>query len=191
MSSANTSDTLDTLIIGSGLSGLAMIGELHRNNMSGALISGLKRTIVDSTTSMSSPPVLDSTQIEGWKTRVEIVKHLEAYTRMHSIDVRKNIHVENITYIPKGEQYEGRFVKWMVGTDHGTLFSSNIIMAGKSGSLPQFSHYETVHHDDVPDGFFVIGRTIGYGKAAIKEILAQTRRIIANIKNQSANTISP
>ncbi|MFT4246074.1 MAG: NAD(P)-dependent oxidoreductase [Micrococcaceae bacterium] len=183
--SSNYEDTIRNLVVGSGFSGLAMAAELNRNHMEVTLISGpMHPTTANPSTSTSSLPSLSTNQIDGWKSRVEIIKHLETYIRAHKLDFRKNVHVENITPVSEPETYKGELIRWIVTTDQGTLFARNIIMAGKNGSFSRFNRYDTIQHENSPEGFYVVGRALGYGKAAIKEILAQVRRVIRLIKDQ-------
>lgn len=120
-------ESTTTIVIGSGLSGLAVAAELNRQ--------GIEAIVVDSfrpLTPSAPAPATGSISLDALSERTEILRLLEHYARRHELDIRPATCALELTRTPGNLPAER---PWTVQTAHGTLTAYSIVFT--RGALNQ------------------------------------------------------
>ncbi|MBO1269010.1 NAD(P)-binding protein [Arthrobacter cavernae] len=129
-----------TVVIGAGLSGLAVASELSRYGVGSIVVDGLDilgSSVLSSSTGLL--PRCDIADPASLQERSEIMRHLRNYAASHSLDVRNNTRAVRLDLI--GDTAAARFDaglepsvpgcptrQWAVHTAQGVLFADHIVV---------------------------------------------------------------
>ena len=160
-----------TVVIGSGLSGLAVASELSRRGISSIVVesvecfdSGAMRTIMTDSVSLSE--------------RTELMRLLRAYAASHRLDVRQSTVAEQLSVIghPKLLRAPVGRKKWAVQTADGVLLADHVVLT----KYPQNELRRFLRSMGIAIGrdFKDALRAIGLHLVGVGELLTPTTREI-------------
>ena len=115
-----------TVIIGTGLSGLAVAAELRRRGIDSIVVDGLDTfgaTLPAVTTSLQRIDTADSATLQE---RNEILRHLRNYAASHDVDIRSTRAVQ-LTQVD-GAPESAATPQWEVHTPTGVLVADHIVL---------------------------------------------------------------
>ncbi|WP_426767121.1 FAD-dependent monooxygenase [Pseudarthrobacter sp. 1G09] len=115
-----------TVIIGTGLSGLAVAAELRRRGIDSIVVDGLDTfgaTPPAVTTSLQRIDTADSATLQE---RNEILRHLRNYAASHDVDIRSTRAVQ-LTQVD-GRPESTASPQWEVHTPTGVLLADHIVL---------------------------------------------------------------
>ncbi|WP_434995715.1 FAD-dependent monooxygenase [Arthrobacter sp. Ld5] len=165
-----------TVVIGSGLSGLAVASELSRRGIDAIVVesvecsdSGALRTVMTDSASLSE--------------RTELMRLLRGYATAHSIDVRQTTVAEQLCIIghPRILPTPVERKKWAVQTAGGVLLADHVVLT----KFPQNELRRLLRSMDIAIGRDVREalRAIGLYLVGVGELLApSTREIVRQAK---------
>lgn len=149
---ASGTERTTTVVIGTGLSGLAVASELRRHGVSSIIVDGLDILgtggLSTATTSLQRCDVPDPASLQE---RNEILRHLRNYAASHNLDVRNSTRAVQLNLVDAeaaGESWTGgglpqhdsswegaagkaseqRPRKWAVHTPDGVLLADHIVL---------------------------------------------------------------
>jgi len=114
-----------TVVIGTGLSGLAVAAELRRHGVDSIVVDGLDilgQAQPANTTSLQRCDAADSGTL---RERNEILRHLRNYAASHSVDVRNTTRAVQLTMLEAPDQAAPQ---WQVHTPTGILVADHIVL---------------------------------------------------------------
>lgn len=114
-----------TIVIGTGLSGLAVAAELRRHGVDSIVVDGLDilgQAQPANTTSLQRCDAADSGTL---RERNEILRHLRNYAASHSVDVRNTTRAVQLSMIEAPDQAAPQ---WQVHTPTGILVADHIVL---------------------------------------------------------------
>ena len=114
-----------TIVIGTGLSGLAVAAELRRHGVDSIVVDGLDilgQAQPANTTSLQRCDAADSGTL---RERNEILRHLRNYAASHSVDVRNTTRAVQLTMLEAPDQAAPQ---WQVHTPTGILVADHIVL---------------------------------------------------------------
>ncbi len=124
-----------TVIIGTGLSGLAVGAELRRRGVDAIVVDGLDILGAGQPANTASLQRCDAADSDSLRERNEILRHLRNYAASHHMDVRNTTRAVQLTMVggaPGGNTAgttEGSpSGKWEVHTPNGILLADNIVL---------------------------------------------------------------
>lgn len=174
---STTMESTTTVIIGSGLSGLAVASELSRKGVAAIVVSGCGGLLGDCSThrSPADPSMLHE--------RADLLRLLRTYARNHAVDIREDIHAADLILQQNdgGTEYsaDGNHVrKWAVQTEQGVLMADNIVLT----NCPQNQIRRVLKSVGITAGrdFLAAMRAIGIHLVGIGDLLAPTTREIVH-----------
>ncbi|MGG5172245.1 FAD-binding protein [Pseudarthrobacter sp. J1738] len=133
-----------TVVIGSGLPGLAVASELSRQGIAAIIVDGLDIPL-PSHTLRADPPVttgqlprIHDADAASHRERTEIMRHLRNYANSHGLDIRKGthaIHLRPIDNAPAKSNTNGAEAivpapkqRWAIHTEDGVLLADSIVL---------------------------------------------------------------
>jgi hypothetical protein len=122
-STPSTAETTTTVVIGSGLSGLAVASELSRQGVAAIVVDGLD--FLDAAAACRRPEVADPAAIGE---RAEILRLLRHYAQTHHLDVRKSTRAVDLSMAAGSVAGGSRPGKWIIRTADGVLLADNIVL---------------------------------------------------------------
>ncbi|WP_461175104.1 NAD(P)-binding protein [Arthrobacter sp. Z1-9] len=115
-----------TVIIGTGLSGLAVAAELRRRGVDSIVVDGLDILGAGQPANTTSLQRCDAADSASLRERNEILRHLRNYAASHDVDVRNTTRAVQLT---KVEATTGSSVQqWEVHTPTGILLADHIVL---------------------------------------------------------------
>ncbi|NUS35801.1 MAG: NAD(P)-binding protein [Pseudarthrobacter sp.] len=123
--SAGTEQTT-TVIIGSGLSGLAVAAELRRNGVDSIVVDGLDLLGTGQPANTTSLQRCDAADSATLRERNEILRHQRNYAASHSVDVRNTTRAVQLTMLEAPENAGAP--QWQVHTPTGILLADHIVL---------------------------------------------------------------
>ncbi len=124
-----------TVIIGTGLSGLAVGAELRRRGVDAIVVDGLDILGAGQPANTASLQRCDAADSDSLRERNEILRHLRNYAASHDMDVRNTTRAVQLTMVggTAGGGHDGTtepFVprQWEVHTPNGILLADNIVL---------------------------------------------------------------
>jgi glycine/D-amino acid oxidase-like deaminating enzyme len=115
-----------TVIIGTGLSGLAVAAELCRRGVDSIVVDGLDILGAAQPANTASLQRCDAADSVSLRERNEILRHLRNYAASHHVDVRNTTRAVQLTKVATST---GRAVpQWEVHTPTGILVADHIVL---------------------------------------------------------------
>jgi len=115
-----------TVIIGTGLSGLAVAAELRRHGVDSIVVDGLDILGAHQPANTSSLQRCDAADSDTLRERNEILRHLRNYAASHRVDVRNTTRAVQLTMV-EGPENEST-PQWRVHTPTGVLVADHIVL---------------------------------------------------------------
>ena len=125
-----------TVIIGTGLSGLAVAAELRRRGVHSIVVDGLDILGAGQPANTASLQRCDAADSVSLRERNEILRHLRNYAASHKVDVRNTTRAVQLTMVAPvpgpaadGSSAEGASShQWEVHTPTGILLADHIVL---------------------------------------------------------------
>ena len=115
------------VVIGTGLSGLAVASELQRRGVSSIIVDGLDLLGAGHPANTSSLQRCDAADAASLRERNEILRHLRNYAANHKLDVRNNIRALQLDLLEAGTDGSPT-EKWAVQTPGGVLLADHLVL---------------------------------------------------------------
>lgn len=126
-----------TVIIGTGLSGLAVGAELRRRGVDAIVVDGLDILGAGQPANTTSLQRCDAADSDSLRERNEILRHLRNYAASHQMDVRNTTRAVQLTMVGgapgtpsavDASAAEPTASKWEVHTPNGILLADHIVL---------------------------------------------------------------
>jgi hypothetical protein len=120
-----------TVIIGTGLSGLAVAAELRRRGVDSIVVDGLDILGAGQPANTASLQRCDAADSDSLRERNEILRHLRNYAASHNMDVRGSIRAVKLTMVHGPQDNpatDGHSRQWEVHTPNGILVAEHIVL---------------------------------------------------------------
>jgi hypothetical protein len=120
-----------TVIIGTGLSGLAVGAELRRRGVDVIVVDGLDILGAGQPANTASLQRCDAADSDSLRERNEILRHLRNYAASHEMDVRNTTRAVQLTMVggaAAGSDEAALPRQWEVHTPNGILLADNIVL---------------------------------------------------------------
>ncbi len=120
-----------TVIIGTGLSGLAVGAELRRRGVHAIVVDGLDILGAGQPANTASLQRCDAADSDSLRERNEILRHLRNYAASHDMDVRNTTRAVQLTMVGRaldGSAAGSASGRWEVHTPNGILLADNIVL---------------------------------------------------------------
>ncbi|WP_427005156.1 FAD-dependent monooxygenase [Pseudarthrobacter sp. H2] len=115
------------VIIGTGLSGLAVASELQRRGVDSIIVDGLDLLGAGHPANSSSLRRCDSADAACRQERNEILRHLRNYATSHKLDVRHGIRAQSVDHLDAVVS-GSRPREWAVRTPGGVLLADHLVV---------------------------------------------------------------
>jgi hypothetical protein len=115
------------VVIGTGLSGLAVASELQRRGIASIIVDGLDLLGAGHPANTSSLQRCDAADAASLKERNEILRHLRNYAASHNLDVRTNIRALQLDLLNAGAGGSPAG-QWAVQTPGGVLLADHLVL---------------------------------------------------------------
>lgn len=115
------------VIIGTGLSGLAVASELRRRGVDSIIVDGLDLLGAGHPANTSSLQRCDAADAATLRERNEILRHLRNYAASHKLDVRNNIRALQLDHLDPAETGSAT-QQWAVRTPGGVLLADHLVL---------------------------------------------------------------
>ena len=115
------------VVIGTGLSGLAVASELQRRGVASIIVDGLDLLGAGHPANTSSLQRCDAADAASLRERNEILRHLRNYAANHTLDVRNNIRALQLDLLEAGTDGSPT-EKWAVQTPGGVLLADHLVL---------------------------------------------------------------
>ncbi|WP_142059213.1 MULTISPECIES: FAD-binding protein [unclassified Pseudarthrobacter] len=116
-----------TVIIGTGLSGLAVAAELCRRGVDSIVVDGLDLLGAAQPANTASLQRCDAADPVTLRERNEILRHLRNYAASHDVDVRNTTRAVQLTMV-EGLPGGTAVPQWEVHTPTGILIADHIVL---------------------------------------------------------------
>lgn len=127
MPSCGGTEQTTTVIIGSGLPGLAIASELRRRGVDSITVDGLDTLGTPQSASTVSLPRCDAPNSSTMQERNEIFRHLRNYASSHNLDIRTNTRAIQLDLLGTGAAGPSLY-QWAVHTPDGVLLAHHIVL---------------------------------------------------------------
>lgn len=120
-----------TVIIGTGLSGLAVAAELRRRGVHSIVVDGLDILGASQPANTASLQRCDAADSDSLRERNEILRHLRNYVASHNMDVRNTTRAVQLTMVggaPGSPAAGAPARQWEVHTPTGILLADHIVL---------------------------------------------------------------
>ncbi|WP_427135732.1 FAD-binding protein [Pseudarthrobacter sp. S9] len=115
------------VVIGTGLSGLAVASELQRRGVSSIIVDGLDLLGAGHPANTSSLQRCDAADAASLKERNEILRHLRNYAASHKLDIRNNVRALQLDHLDAGVPGSPT-QQWAVRTPGGVLLADHLVL---------------------------------------------------------------
>ena len=115
------------VVIGTGLSGLAVAAELNRHGVSATTLGGLESAAPSTATSPLRVADLSSAESAEY---LEVLRHVRKYAVTHALDVRHHVHARHLALMepPESDTGDRGPVRWAIRTDDGVLLADAVVL---------------------------------------------------------------
>ncbi|MDQ4490182.1 FAD-binding protein [Sinomonas sp. ASV486] len=121
--SGNGVESTSAIVIGTGLSGLAVAAELNRHGIRTVTVDGLESSSPSTATSALRVADLASSESAEY---LEVLRHLRKYATSHGLDVRHHVVARHLALV-EGPAAAAP-ARWAVRTDDGVVFADAVIL---------------------------------------------------------------
>lgn len=136
----------NTVVIGTGLSGLAVASELQRRGVGAIVVDGLDLLGAGNPANTSSLQRCDAADAASLRERNEILRHLRNYAASHNLDIRSNVRALQLDHLEadggfaadgfsgfQGAGFDapglpGPAQQWAVSTPNGVLYADHLVL---------------------------------------------------------------
>jgi NAD(P)-binding Rossmann-like domain len=126
---ATGTERTTTVVIGTGLSGLAVASELSRHGVESIIVEGLDLLGAGANPHTVSLPRCDAAELASLQERNEILRHLRNYAASHQLDVRNTTKALQLNAVElQGGNDGGRPRQWAVHTGEGVLLAEHVVV---------------------------------------------------------------
>jgi glycine/D-amino acid oxidase-like deaminating enzyme len=115
------------VVIGTGLSGLAVASELQRRGVASIIVDGLDLLGAGQPANTSSLQRCDAADAASLKERNEILRHLRNYAASHKLDIRNNTRALQLDLRNAGTDGSPT-EQWAVQTPGGVLLADHLVL---------------------------------------------------------------
>jgi hypothetical protein len=115
------------VIIGTGLSGLAVASELQRRGVDAIIVDGLDLLGAGHPANTSSLQRCDAADAASLRERNEILRHLRNYATSHKLDVRNHIRALQLDHLD-ADVAGSPTQQWAVRTPGGVLLADHLVL---------------------------------------------------------------
>lgn len=125
------------VVIGTGLSGLAVASELQRRGVEAIVVDGLDLLGAGNPANTSSLQRCDAADAATLRERNEILRHLRNYAASHNLDVRNNVRALQLDHLDADGPLAGGHElpvpgntaqHWAVSTPGGILYADHLVL---------------------------------------------------------------
>ncbi len=117
------------VVIGTGLSGLAVASELQRRGVASIVVEGLDLLGAGYPANTSSLQRCDAADAASLRERNEILRHLRNYAANHHLDVRNSIRALQLDHVAANAAGCGPAAgQWAVRTPGGVLLADHLVL---------------------------------------------------------------
>jgi hypothetical protein len=120
---AVAAESTSAVVIGTGLSGLAVAAELNRLGVDAVTLDGLESPSPSTATAALRIADLSSAESAEY---LEVLRHLRKYAACHSLDVRHHVMARHLA-LAEGRE-DGEPARWAVRTERGLVFADAVIL---------------------------------------------------------------
>jgi glycine/D-amino acid oxidase-like deaminating enzyme len=126
---ADGTERTTTVVIGTGLSGLAVASELRRRGVDSIVVDGLD-VLGARQPATASLPRCDAAAAASLQERNEILRHLRTYASSQQLDIRNSTRAVQLDLIPGEAVSSGEPGRrqWAVHTPDGVLYADHIVL---------------------------------------------------------------
>lgn len=167
-----------TVVIGSGLSGLAVASELSRQ--------GIETIVVDSLELLGSVPAIrniEAAEPASLMERSDLLRVLRRYATNRSVDIRTRSKATELRRTVESSVGTGSTQQWMIRTSDGVLMAENIVLTrcAQSQLREFFSSIGIAIGQDIAKAMRALGiYLVGIGEAIVpstRDILRQAKTV--------------
>lgn len=119
---AGAAESTDAVVIGTGLSGLAVAAELNRHGVRTVTVDGLESASPSTATTALRVADLSSAESAEY---LDVLRHMRKYAASHSLDVRHHVMARHLALV---EGDDGDSARWAVSTENGTVLADAVIL---------------------------------------------------------------
>jgi hypothetical protein len=120
---SNTSESTTAVVIGTGLSGLAVAGELCRHGVATVTVDGLESGAPSTATTALRITDLASTESAEY---LQVMRHLRTHAASHGLDVRSSLRAQHLALVESAERSSP--LRWAVRTEDGVIFADAVVL---------------------------------------------------------------
>jgi hypothetical protein len=115
------------VVIGTGLSGLAVASELRRRGVDCIVVNGLDLLGAGHPANRSSLQRCDAAEAATLRERNEILRHLRNYAANHQLDIRNNLRALRLDHLV-ADDAGSPTQQWAVRTPGGVLLADHLVL---------------------------------------------------------------
>lgn len=173
-----TSESTTAVVIGTGLSGLAVAGELSRHGVETVTVDGLESGApATATTALRVTDLASAESVEY----LQVMRHLRKHVESHSLDVRPTVRAQHLALVEQPRPSSG--LRWAVRTESGVIFADAVILTRCAHNQLRrfladlgFSLGEKLMEDLANIGLYLIGVT-ELAAPSTRELLWQAKSV--------------
>jgi glycine/D-amino acid oxidase-like deaminating enzyme len=162
-----------TVVIGSGLPGLAIATELRRRGVDSIIVSGLESPGAGNTSQTAPLQRRDAPGTPSREERNEILRQLRNYASSHQLDIRNDTSAVLLDKMGSGEA-GACLHRWAVHTPDGVLLADHIVLTRCANS--QLRRMLTDLGITVGQNLVAAMRAIGIYLVGVGELITPTPR---------------
>lgn len=195
------------VVIGTGLSGLAVAAELSRHGVQAVTVGGLESSSPSTATSVLRVADLSSAESAEY---LDVLRHLRKYAASHGLDVRHHAVARHLALVEAPlsegpldgapvheEALDGAPARWAVRTDTGVLLADAVILTRCAhNQLRRFlaglgySLGEHLLEALAQIGLYLVGVT-GLAAPSTREVLLQAKHVGADVAARVGAGLQP
>lgn len=175
---STTSESTTTVVIGTGLSGLAVAGELSRRGVETVTVHGLEAGAPNTMTAALRVTDLSSDDSAEY---LQVMRHLRNHVASLGLDVRPTVSAQHLTLVEQ-PQAKAKF-RWAVHTENSVIFADAVVLTRCAHNQFRrfladlgFSLGETLVQELAGIGLYLIG-VAELSSPSTRELLRQAKAV--------------
>jgi glycine/D-amino acid oxidase-like deaminating enzyme len=185
-------ESTSAVVIGTGLSGLAVAAELARHGVDTVTVDGLESSAP--TTATSALRVADLSSAESMEY-LDVLRHLRKHAVSHSLDVRRDVTARHLALVEA--PFADAPARWAVRTDTGVIFADAVVLTRCAhNQLRRFladlgySLGEHLLEGLAEIGLYLVGIT-SLAAPSTREVLLQAKHVAADASARLGAGLQP